>query len=52
MSLFILPPPYIVPLFMPAERATERVYVNNVLSVYTAVSLVIFIVYFALNPVL
>lgn len=51
-TLFVLPPPYIVPLFMPADRAQERVYVNNVLSVYTALSLVIFIVYFALNPVL
>lgn len=51
-TFFILPPPYIVPLFMPADRANERVYVNNVLSVYTAVSLLIFIVYFALNPVL
>lgn len=51
-TFFILPPPYIVPLFMPADRAKERVYVNNVLSVYTAVSLLIFIVYFALNPVL
>lgn len=49
-TFFILPPPYIVPLFMPAERARERVYVNNVLSVYTAVSLAIFIGYFALNP--
>ena len=51
-TFFILPPPYIVPLFMPADRTAERVYVNNVLSVYTAVSLVIFIVYFAVNPLL
>jgi predicted permease len=51
-TLFILPPPYIVPLFMPAERTEERVYVNNVLSVYTALSLAIFIIYFSINPAL
>lgn len=51
-TLFILPPPYIVPLFMPTERTEERVYVNNVLSVYTALSLALFIIYFSLNPAL
>ena len=49
-TFFILPPPYIIMLFIRREKAEERVYVNNVLSVYTAVTLVIFIVYFALNP--
>jgi predicted permease len=51
-TFFILPPPYIIMLFIPREKAEERVYVNNVLSVYTTVALVIFIVYFALNPTL
>ena len=51
-TFFLLPPPYIVPLFIPADRREERTYVNNVLSVYTAVSLAVFLVYFALNPVL
>jgi predicted permease len=51
-TFFILPPPYIIMLFIRREKAEERVYVNNVLSVYTAVALVIFIVYFALNPTL
>ncbi len=49
-TLLILPPPFIVPLFIKKEQAEERVYANNVLSVYTVVSLAIFIVYFALNP--
>lgn len=51
-TFFVLPPPYIVPLFMRPDQTEERVYANNVLSVYTAISLVVFIVYFAFNPVL
>jgi hypothetical protein len=51
-TFFVLPPPYIIPLFMRKDVPNEMVYVNNVLSVYTAISLVIFIVYFALNPTL
>ena len=51
-TFFILPPPYIIMLFIRKEKTEERVYVNNVLSVYTAATLVIFIVYFILNPTL
>jgi predicted permease len=49
-TLLILPPPFIIPLFIKKEQAAERVYANNVLSVYTVASLAIFILYFALNP--
>lgn len=49
-TFLLLPPPYIVPLFMHADRHGERTYANNVLSVYTVVSLVLFIVYFMFNP--
>lgn len=49
-TFLVLPPPYIVPLFMRKDQAADRVYANNVLSVYTAISLVIFVVYFILNP--
>ncbi|MGM0675194.1 MAG: hypothetical protein ACQETQ_10900, partial [Spirochaetota bacterium] len=51
-TFLVLPPPYIVPLFMRKEQVDDRVYANNVLSVYTVISLAIFIVYFALNPTL
>lgn len=51
-TFLILPPPYVVPLFMKSDAVDERTYANNVLSVYTVVSLVIFVVYFAFNPVL
>ncbi len=51
-AFLILPPPYIVPLFMRPDQRDERVYANNVLSLYTLVTLVTFVVYFALNPAL
>ncbi len=51
-TFLILPPPYVIPLFMSRDKVDERSFVNTVLSVYTAVSIVIFIVYFALNPVI
>ncbi|MBK8027710.1 MAG: hypothetical protein IPK19_41605 [Chloroflexi bacterium] len=51
-TLLILPPPYIVPLYMPPDVPDERRYVNNVLMLYTVVSLVIFAGYFVMNPTL
>jgi len=51
-TLLILPPPFIVPLYMPANQPEERRYVNNVLMLHTVVSLAIFAVYFILNPAL
>ena len=49
-SLLVLPPPFIVPLYMGSDAGDERRYVNTVLSVYTVVSLVLFGLYFALHP--
>lgn len=48
-TLLILPPPFIVPLYMPADVPDERRYVNNVLMLHTVVSIAIFAIYFALN---
>jgi malate permease and related proteins len=52
ITFLILPPPFIVPLFMRMDQKDDRTYANNVLSVYTVVSLAVFVVYFSLNPVL
>jgi predicted permease len=49
-TLLILPPPFIIPLYMPAGIAEEKRYVNNVLMLYTVISIVIFTVYFIANP--
>jgi len=51
-TLFIAPPPFIIPLFMPDNDALERGVINTTLTFYTIVSLVLFVVYFSFNPVL
>jgi len=51
-TLFILPPPFIIPLYMRPGVTSERRYVLNPLTVNTVISLVVFGVYLALNPVL
>jgi hypothetical protein len=51
-TLLILPPPFIIPLFMRPELLEEKRYVNNVLTLYTVVSILLFAVYFILNPTL
>lgn len=53
MALFILvilPPPFIVPLFMRPDAKQERQQVNNVLALYTLISIAVFAIYFMLNP--
>ena len=45
-TLVVLPPPFIIPLYMPSDLVEEKTYVNNVLALYTIFSIVIFIVYF------
>ncbi|MEL7675772.1 MAG: hypothetical protein AAGU78_18690 [Chloroflexota bacterium] len=49
-TLMVMPPPFIIPLYMRQDMPDEKRYVNNVLMVYTAFSLIIFSIYFALNP--
>ena len=49
-TLLILPPPFIIPLYMRADQHEDKRYVNNVLALYTIISVAIFITYFILNP--
>ncbi|RPI97039.1 MAG: hypothetical protein EHM39_10150 [Chloroflexi bacterium] len=49
-TLLILPPPFIIPLYMRTDLPDERRYINNVLTLYSVVYVTIFAVYFALNP--
>ncbi len=46
-TFVILPPPYIVPLFVPAGREEQMAFSNNVLSIYTVLSIAAFLVYVA-----
>ena len=49
-TLLILPPPFILPLYTRASlEIEEKQYINNVLAVHTVISIIIFIVYFAIN---
>lgn len=50
-TLLILPPPFIVPLYARRDLiAAEKQYINNVLMVHTVISIAVYIIYFALNP--
>jgi predicted permease len=49
-TFLILPPPFIIPLYIPSDRQDDLAYVNNVLSLSTVLSVAAFLVYFALSP--
>jgi len=51
-TLFILPPPFIIPIYIPQHCKKERLYVNNSLTSYTIISIIIFIIYFIFNPMI
>jgi hypothetical protein len=49
-TLLIMPPPFIIPLYMRPTDTREMIYVNNTLTFYTVVSIMLFTIYFMLNP--
>jgi hypothetical protein len=50
-TLLIMPPPFIVPLYASEKLDTkEKRYINNVLTIHTVISVIVFLVYFILNP--
>jgi predicted permease len=49
-TLLILPPPFIIPIFMKEGLDEEKAFINNALMLHTVASIILFIVYFALNP--
>ena len=51
-TLFILPPPFIIPIYIPQHCKKERLYVNNSLTSYTIISIIIFIIYFIFNSMI
>lgn len=48
-TLMVMPPPFIVPLFIPTSRRADAEYCNNVLSVYSLSSVVVFVSYVMLT---
>lgn len=52
-TLLIMPPPFIIPLYTSEDLPSrEKRYINNVLTMHTMVSVLIFLVYFILNPLM
>jgi predicted permease len=52
LTLLILPPPFIIPLYAsPNLELEEKQYINNALTIHTIISVIIFIVYYILNPI-
>jgi predicted permease len=52
-TLLVLPPPFIVPLYVRSDLSVEeKQYINNVLTMYTVISVTVFLVYFVMNPLL
>jgi hypothetical protein len=50
-TLLVLPPPFIIPLYTPPNLdIEEKRYINNVLAIHTVISVTVFIVYLATNP--
>ena len=49
-TLLILPPPFIIPLYMAESNDEERGYVSATLTAYTLVTVVLFAVYVAIDP--
>jgi malate permease and related proteins len=40
ITMFMLPPPFVIPLFIKGEDKENRIFVNNVLSVHTVVTII------------
>lgn len=49
-TLLILPPPFILTLYMKQDRREELHSVDNTLTLHTIATICVFIVYYALNP--
>lgn len=49
VTFILLPPPYIVPLYIPESRRDDQAYANNVLTLSTILTIVLFLGYVALT---
>ena len=44
LTFFILPPPYIIPIYVPDEHRDENIFLSNTIMLYTLVSLILFVI--------
>jgi hypothetical protein len=50
LTFFLLPPPYIIPIYVPAEHAEENSFLSNTIVLYTLISLAVYVIYLFINP--
>lgn len=51
-TLFLLPSPFIIPLFMKEDMVIEKEYINNILALQTLLTIAIFTVFLIFHPTL
>ncbi|HAK44383.1 MAG TPA: hypothetical protein DCO79_00450 [Spirochaeta sp.] len=50
LTFFLLPPPYIIPIYVPDEHKEENVFLSNTIMLYTLFSLAVFVVILFIKP--
>ena len=49
-TFFVLPPPYIIPIYVPDSHKDENVFMSNTIMLYTILSLAVFVVVLFMRP--
>lgn len=50
LTFFLLPPPYIIPIYVPDEHKEENVFLSNTIMLYTLFSLAVFVIILFIFP--
>ena len=50
VTFFLLPPPYIIPIYVPDEHKDENIFLSNTIMLYTLISLGVYIAFLFINP--
>ncbi|MBI9107049.1 MAG: AEC family transporter [Spirochaetales bacterium] len=50
LTFFLLPPPYIIPIYVPSDQGNENSFLSNTIVLYTLISLAAFVIYLFINP--
>ncbi len=50
LTFFILPPPYIIPIYVPDSHKEENIFLSNTIMLYTLISLAVFVVFLFISP--
>ena len=50
LTFFILPPPFIIPIYVPDSHREENIFLSNTIMLYTLISLAVFVTVLFINP--